>query len=800
MKRILLTIVLMLWAGMGFAQSKSVSISSGHQAPVLSDDLVGVYNVSGSNKLFHYRGNLSSMGAFKLDSDGHYLKIWPAIGNHKSATISNYKRLKQVWLDVEYHHTLTRRGTKDEFFISSPAAPTEFSFYIDTDLPILSSGDTLYVGDTFVLPAAWAKDADGNSVAVTTSLTGPAAGIYTMTITVDHIGAVYPVYVDPTATVASAVQEGNEVKSVNADWATARGTLTGTVTTQLATGRATNDLHRGSVAFVMSGFASDTMKVDSVRISLWGGATGGVDYASILISGDGQGGSTDTDNFKDIVGTGWQTGVITYTTPVVADSALLSTTLSVDFDNVAEFNSIGIALVQAALGTDTLFITFIADFDYTSADPSGDKFQTYQGADGVNPPFMTIIYSEPLSPGIDTLTALTDSTIRVVYDIGEVPADTVVFAFVVGTDTTQTTDSLSTTNDGLIDTITVAFSDSSVTAVAWNVTGQTYFDTSRTVQMLAQPSPVEVFGYTQQTVRYLVSQGRNQLDTPVAVVCSTSAFGPVFLTTSGDTSVTDTSWADFSVWQTADTILSSTVFSIADDVTLWGIAKNRTDSLVSDRGTADTDSTFAAPVITNTPLDSTSFTYTILQTFVPSWVTTLKALVTGTLADADSAFTDTVTITPGTLFSGTTPTGGNALSIGANSRLAPGATLILNDADSVTIGNLDSLFTLPELTSWTFGWVRHTDTSAVVTVDVGVNPGYQLFGFIDSTLALAGSTKVWYGITELSATAIWFDSTYFTGTANDTLIWVRGSGNLPSVTNKVQLHFASGDSLAQGLK
>lgn len=788
-------IIALLTPALAHGQTKSVTIYSGPKPLDVVEDAIADYAVKAVGKHWQYRGPNTANGPFKLDRNGKYLRLLPVDANATATTRGKGLVNKPVqWNDVDVTHYVNDGLLRVVLTIKSAAADTVFTWRLDaTDTPELQADGSVTVGEFTILPP-WATDANGDSVAVDVALTGPVNGLYTYTKTVRHLGAVYPVTFDPSVTVTQGTAGDAWISYVNANHTTAINSDTGSVTaTVIRFGEAgTYRIDRGFAALPLSTLSGDTMIVDS---------------ANFIINGNTDDSATD---FWFTVYSSFHKSTVVkgnYSTfdgsPVVGGAATALTdsfsTANYSADDMTLHGTAALAdTIQAHLG-DTLFVIFRSHNDLNDIGVRANSTIAIDAGGDANPPELVIYYTKPL--GISAATALTCSTIDVTYDttacgtrLGANP-DTIYTILQQGTDSVRATGYVLVGTDPLRDTVTVTDADSNYKLYAvFKTTAGTkiYGLQTQTARTHAAVPTLADSGWTQKTVKRTVQQGTNQLQTRIALACSVSTWNHrVWLTSTGDTTNADTAY--IALTSLLSGLVTKMVFDTNQTIYCWATAKNR-DSIITAATAKTAITTYGTLDLTMGFVDSTRLSYTVSFSNIPTGQTPTAAIYSSS-ANSDSAITDTFSIA--TAVTDTTPARGNTKVLTPNLRVPAVAGAILNGGDSVaTSGTADTIWTDP-LDDFTMSATAVNDTTIAVTVSIGNNPAYTLFGFIDSALVAAGSTNVWYSYSGgMSASAVKYDSTGFP----DTLRWNVGTAVSYPDTAKVRLYWFSGDSLANGLK
>jgi hypothetical protein len=707
-----------------------------------------------------------------------------------------------AWPGVDYTVTFNNPGWTESGTITSAAGMT-FQVYRATDIANVSvSGDTIYFGaakTAFISPMkAW----DANGVAKTVTQTVTSLGVqqgyptWRMKYQIDTTGVVYPVTFDPSATITPVANSGARISGPTDTFTNTRDAATGSknsfnITAGVQWVNPTWVMYRGFLTFPTTTIPAGAV-VDSATVDLYGTADNStIDTLLYLVSGF----AGTLPVAADYISFKGRTAAAAHVPTYMSDS-INTSGYTAGYGNIWHLSANALDTLEVA---DTLKVALLSAHDILNHTPaSADAWINYDASDAGNDPKLTVYYHFP--DGISAVSVLDSTRIIVTFDTtgtGAAAGDTLHMTYSSAGDTVKATGFTLIGTNGLTDTVTVPYADSDYTVQARHshTAGgyYTYLNNTGTVRTRAAATAPLMGGWSQKSIFFKAVQGSNRPNTHMALICSTAAFGPRTLTVTGDTTaLADSSFNKFSTWSALDSIFSYPRFVAATKPSVWAVWKNG-DSLTTARSATIADSTFGAITTTAGFLDSTRVTGTTSIASVPSWVTTLSAWLSkssGTVAD--SAVSDTSALSPGTAKLDTASS--KVALIRPNQVVALRAVIKLNNRDSLAASSIDSIFTDPDIQQFTLSIVHTADTAMVPTISIGTNPGWTRFTLIDSTLVDADSTKIYYGPTALSATPTWYDTLYFTGTANDTIHWARNSGVLPNDSTNIFIIAASGDS------
>jgi hypothetical protein len=796
-----LTYILLLCMALPAWAQQTVTITSGPAILDVTDEVVTDYDFVARGKHMLWRGPNHSNGPWKIDVGTHWMKFRPVtVKNNPTAKGKGSLKKPVTWDYVDVEHIIRNGLSNLIMTITDPAAQDTFRWTLDTDLTLTQNADgSISLGDVVTLQAPWAVDANGDSVDVSMTFVGPTAGIYTLTKVINTAGYAHPVTADPSVNIAGNALNSYLIQRQSVDYATNRGKTTANFAfaDHLFAGANNSDIMRAPQPFVSTTFPNpDSFSYDSATVKLILNAKGSnASWASGVATRSGTGGATAVGFV-----TGWQSGATPYDVVYLTDS-LSTASYSVNDTVTFHLTSAGLDSAAAVAGDalKTFNILFMGQLDIHGLGYGGgsDYFDFDGSAVSGLLPQLTLYYT-PFTPGVNTVSALDSHSVIVTIDTLGITADTTIIAVWDGADT-NFVDTLLWV-EGVTDTIPHPYADSLARVIAYFPDASTpqYGSKIDSVHTLAANTTPTAIGWTNTGIAVKVNQGSNRPETQVALLASSNNFvGKRTLSLAADTSaIADTLFYTVLEWQAVDTAFSGPIFTTVD--TVWAVFKNG-DSLTT-ISSAVADSLFGTLTTTSGYVDSTRVSGSSVLSAAPSWVTTLSHWLGASNSTADSALTDTVALTPGTTLLDTTTAGGKVRTISPNTLIALNGNLILNAHDSTLTSADDSLFTDPNTQLLSFTTKKVADSLLVISaVSVGNNPPYTLFGWIDSALVDAGSTKVYYTATGPSATVALFDTAYFNGTVNDTLLIPQGTGVLPNDSTDIYIVTARGDSTSRGL-
>lgn len=711
---------------------------------------------------------------------------------------------KNALKQTDIYMTPTPDGVKEDIVLRGAQAPDTLTFLVEASSAATVGASGVTVG-ALTLPNPTAMDDDLKVVPVSWFWSGPVGGYYTVKITADRSEAEYPVTIDPTISVTVGSNASYQIQNQNAVYLTSRNGTTGDYAgTQSLVGQLTANYAVKRIAFYcpVPAFSLDTIMIDSIRIGADGIDDGGGTWTANVYSGNVEtGGVTPyTAAFNDFDGWG-ATGAYTGT---ILSNNWTSAIYSSDW-NYFVFNSAGEDTVVAHQG-DTLNVMILSNEDAAASQPSGNEYAGFTSATMKLEIFYTLLFRST------ALTALSDSSLRVVYDTtgagmddGKVP-DTLTLAY--ASDSTVISVGqyhIPAIHGGAFtDTVFGLDGDSHYVVIAMGFSdGDTVYSTTADSERTFATIPTidTIAGYSPGSVYLSLNQSQNHVNTQTAVFDSNFSR---WITIGGDTTG-DTIWYPRDSWE--GIIIDAPLRLPSTKYRFQTIAKNM-DSLVTSRGNLDSAWTNSrVKTITITRIDTGSFAITtqaetLDNTFTPSYFVAIDTNRAGT---KDSSLTDTTTATitgnVAAAFTDTTTT--------TNAVLHPNQRIVYrlwrrDNADSSVYSNLDTFFTdpdIPTLDTSAYGGIYrfYSDTSFTLNISWGNNWTTPIVALGDSYCIAADCTRYWvYNDTfKLAADTAWTDSTVL----DHTITLLRAFRPWPQNTATVPwMWTVAGDSVYQELK
>lgn len=219
------------------------------------------------------RGHDNARGKTNLNNGTDWL-VWELVNaNDVLSDAKQFKRVKGAKNKVELIQDITDSGVK-EIYILEAGADTILTYTLNTSyVPELQQDGGVLFGEIMLL-APWAIDANNDSVAVDVTLTGPVAGLYTLTYIVRAGTAQWPITLDPTASIgksnAGHTWYGDETAGYTAVHNAATALSTGAAVPAIShqgngPGSSWRQIHRYRAEFSLSGTGLDSSAITSAH-------------------------------------------------------------------------------------------------------------------------------------------------------------------------------------------------------------------------------------------------------------------------------------------------------------------------------------------------------------------------------------------------------------------------------------------------------------------------------------------------------------------------------------------------------